>query len=151
VWCCLVGRDERRFGGKEVRADFIPFVSVLTVEDVHVCVCVCVKLQCSPDDTRMINVDCLHYFCSKFCVFYLGTPRTMLYYSAVSSCTWVRKRGCCLVWGFPMGQQHMYSQGRRNNTAPTTGCGTPPLARSTAFRTASAHCRKCSVSLMMKM
>lgn len=99
----------------------------------------------------MINMDCLRYICSKFCVFYLGTLRTMLYYSAVSSCTWVRKRGCCLVWGFPMGQQHTYSQGRRNNTASTTGCGTLPLARSTAFRTASALCRKCSVWLMMKM
>jgi len=45
VWCCLVGRDERRFGGKEVTAYFAPFVSDLTVEDVHVCahvyVCVC--------------------------------------------------------------------------------------------------------------
>jgi hypothetical protein len=41
VWCCLVGTDERRFEGKKVRADFAPFVSVLTVEDVHECVCVC--------------------------------------------------------------------------------------------------------------
>jgi hypothetical protein len=42
-----VGRDERRFGGKEVTAYFAPFVSVITVEDVHVCVYVCVTSMLS--------------------------------------------------------------------------------------------------------
>jgi len=37
---CLLGRYERRFGGKEVTVYFTLFVSVLTDQDVHVCVCV---------------------------------------------------------------------------------------------------------------